>query len=304
MQIPLIDLNDYNKNKTLFSKNLLNEYQKFGFCGFVNHGVKEKLISDAISTSKSFFNLDETTKQQYILKGCGGARGYTPFGIERAKDSDFSDLKEFWHVGKDTDFVGLKNIWPKEIHQFQKTLQELYNQLEEVGKKVLQAIALSLSLKETFFNENILNGNSILRPIHYPPVDDRDSFSVRAAQHEDINLITLLVGSEQKGLEVLSKKNEWVPINSIPGTIVVNIGDMLQRLTNNVYPSTTHRVVNPSGKSRLTSRYSIPFFLHPNPTFLIKTLQGCISEENPDSYPNSITANDYLNERLKEIGLL
>jgi isopenicillin N synthase-like dioxygenase len=285
-------------------------YREWGFCGIRGHGIPDPLIEESYRAFRDFFALPEATKLKYHIAGTGGARGYTPFGIETAKDSQHFDLKEFWHVGReiarDSIYARLMpaNVWPQEVPEFRRCALDLYQALDELGSRVLSALALNLGLAANWFDDKTNFGNSILRPIHYPPITSANIPNVRAGAHEDINLITLLVGASAEGLEVLSRKGEWVPFTADADTIVVNIGDMLQRLSNHVYPSTTHRVVNPPGdKSRLT-RYSTPFFLHPNPDFLIKTLSGCITDENPDRYPEPITAYDYLMQRLREIRLV
>lgn len=308
MNIPIIDFTEFTKNKNAFVSTLGKGYEEFGFCGITNHGISDKIISNAYNVFKQFFALSESEKMMFHKEGTGGARGYTPFGIEVAKDSNHPDLKEFWHVGRelDTDHpqysAMMKNIWVDQIPHFKEHSLALYDALDALGNQILQALALYLKLPQNYFTDKVNYGNSILRPIHYPAIET-DTDSVRAGAHEDINFITLLVGSNEAGLEVLSKNGSWIPVTTIEGTIVVNISDMLQRLTNHKLPSTTHRVVN-SPESAKEARYSIPFFLHPNPDFEIKTLDTCISDENPNRYPDSITADDYLMERLREIGLI
>ena len=243
------------------------------------------------------------------MPGSGGARGYTAFGVETAKDSKHFDLKEFWHIGReipeDSEYrdVMPPNLWPAEVPGFREHGYGLYQALDQLGSRVLSALALHIGLPETYFADKTDSGNSILRPIHYPPITADDIPNVRAGAHEDINLITLLVGASAAGLEVRSKQGEWVPFTSDADTIVVNIGDMLQRLTNHVYPSTTHRVTNPPGEQARQPRYSVPFFLHPNPDFLIDVLPSTITADNPKRYPEPITAQGYLEERLREIKL-
>ncbi len=256
------------------------------------------------------FALPLAVKQGYHLEGRFGERGYTGFGIEQAKDYSVPDLKEFWHVGRElaagNPYPGilLDNIWPTEIANFQAHSYSLYTALNILGDRILSALALYLGLDASWFNDKVNFGNSILRPLHYPPIGaDSEPTALRSAAHEDINLITLLVGSHEEGLQVLSRDGEWIPMTTPEGTIAVNIGDILQRLCNHVLPSTTHRVVNPPGDKARQSRYSIPFFLHPNPDFEVKTLPQCISADNPDRYPESISAHDYLLERLREIKL-
>ena len=258
---------------------------------------------------KAFFALPEETKKKYHVPGGGGARGYTPFGVETAKGSKHFDLKEFWHIGReiadDSPYRGVMppNLWPSEVPGFREHGYWLYETLDALGSKVLSALALHIGLPQDWFADKTDFGNSILRPIHYPPITADDIPNVRAGAHGDINLITLLVGASAAGLEVQSHEGEWVPFTSDADTIVVNIGDMLQRLTNHVYPSTIHRVVNPPGELARQPRYSVPFFLHPNPDFLIDVLPSCITADNPSRYPEPITAQGYLEERLREIKL-
>ena len=309
LQIPSVDLRDFIKNKHAFAQQLGEHYRQFGFVGFTHHGIDDATIESARSVCSDFFALDTVTKQRYHQPGTGGARGYTGFGVEQAKGHDQPDLKEFWHVGREVTSINpypnelLPNFWPLETPELKEKTLALYDALDHLGQRILSALALYLRLDEDWFTDKVNNGNSILRAIHYPPIQQVQAGQVRAAQHEDINVITLLVGSEQSGLEILSRDKQWIPVTSIPGTIVVNIGDMLQRLTNHVLPSTTHRVVNPTGDAIKTTRYSLPFFLHFNPDVLIKTLCSCINKENPDRYMNSITAHAFLQQRLAEIKL-
>jgi isopenicillin N synthase-like dioxygenase len=247
---------------------------------------------------------------RYHVPGSGGARGYTPFMVETAKDSRHPDLKEFWHIGREIDRgskyadVMPPNLWPDEVPGLREHGYALYEALDALGRRVLRALALHIDLPETWFEDKVDVGNSILRPIHYPPITAPDVPNVRAGAHEDINFITLLVGASAAGLEVLSRHGEWVPFTAEGDTIVVNIGDMLQRLSNHVYPSTTHRVVNPPGDLARQPRYSVPYFLHPNPDFLIDVLPSCVDAHNPSRYPQAITAHGYLMERLREIRLV
>ncbi|WLD58054.1 isopenicillin N synthase family oxygenase [Salinispirillum sp. LH 10-3-1] len=306
-QIPTLDINRFHTDRHDFVQELGDAYAEWGFAGITGHGIAPELITEALAVSERFFALPEATKLRY-KSSYGGARGYTPLGVEVAKGAAHVDLKEFWHVGREVDGTPrfpqlLPNAWPEELPEFKAVLLKLYDALDNLGRDVLRALALYLGQDENYFDDKVDSGNSILRPLHYPPVIDEGTRSVRAAAHEDINLITLLVGSRQSGLEVLSQRGEWVPISIIPGTIIVNIGDMLQRLTNHVLPSTTHRVVNPEGEAARQSRYSIPFFLHPNPDVSLDALPECVTPENPKRYP-PITANEYLEERLREIGLL
>ncbi len=307
--IPTLDIRRFDTEREAFVADLGAAYREWGFCGIRGHGISQAQIDRAYEVFQSFFALPEAVKMQYHVPGSGGARGYTPFGIETAKGAKHFDLKEFWHVGREIPrdsthaAVMPPNLWPAEIPEFKAVAYGLYGALDQLGSRVLAALALHIGLPEAYFADKTNVGNSILRPIHYPPISADDIPNVRSGAHEDINLITLLVGASAAGLEVLSKKGEWVPFTSDADTIVVNIGDMLQRLTNHVYPSTTHRVVNPSGDAARKPRYSTPYFLHPNPDFLIETLASCITPDNPNRYPQSITAHAYLTQRLREIKL-
>lgn len=248
------------------------------------------------------------TKEKYEVPGIGGQRGYVSFGKEHAKGRSEGDLKEFWHFGQyveDKDPIGEQypdNVDCEELPEFNAIGKETYQSLESAGRYMLRAIALHLGLEETYFDARIHNGNSILRPIHYPPITAEPKNAVRAAQHEDINLITLLMGASADGLQILNKQNEWVAVTALPDQIVVNVGDMLQRLTNNRLKSTTHRVVNPPREMWGTSRYSIPFFLHPRSEVSLACLESCIDENNPKAY-GDMTAGEYLDERIRELGL-
>jgi isopenicillin N synthase-like dioxygenase len=312
--IPTLDISRFTHAATgadrdAFVAELGAAYRQWGFAGIRNHGIPQTRIDAAYAVFREFFALPEDTKRKYHVPGSGGARGYTPFGVETAKDSKHFDLKEFWHIGREIpDDSGYRevmppNLWPEEIPGFREHGYGLYQDLDRLGSQVLSALALHLGLSADFFADKTGSGNSILRPIHYPPITAENIPNVRAGAHEDINLITLLVGASAAGLEVRSQQGEWVPFTSDADTIVVNIGDMLQRLTNHVYPSTTHRVTNPPGEQARQPRYSVPFFLHPNPDFVIDVLPSTISEERPSRYPESITAQGYLEERLREIKL-
>ena len=309
-RIPTLDIQRFDTDREAFVAELGAAYREWGFAGIRNHGISQAHIDRAYDVFQRFFALPEDVKKQYHVPGGGGARGYTPFGIETAKGAKHFDLKEFWHVGReiprDSRYADVMppNLWPEEIPEFKEVAYGLYTALDQLGSRVLSALALHIGLPEDWFADKTNFGNSILRPIHYPPITAPDVPNVRAGAHEDINFITLLVGASAAGLEVLSRKGEWVPFTADQDTIVVNIGDMLQRLSNHVYPSTTHRVVNPPGDEARKPRYSTPYFLHPNPDFLIKTLPQCISAENPDRYPEPITGHEYLMERLREIKLV
>jgi len=309
-RIPTLDIRRFDTDRTAFVAELGAAYREWGFCGIRGHGIAQTLIDGAYGVFKDFFALPDATKRQYHLAGKGGARGYTPFGVETAKDSKYPDLKEFWHVGRelpaDSRYADVMpaNLWPAEVPRFREFAYGLYEALDALGSRVLSALALHIDLPADYFADKTQFGNSILRPIHYPPITAPEIPNVRAGAHEDINFITLLVGASAAGLEVRSRQGEWVPFTADADTIVVNIGDMLQRLTNHVYPSTTHRVTNPPGEAARQPRYSTPFFLHPNPDVLIDVLPSCISADNPSRYPHAITAHEYLLERLREIKLI
>jgi isopenicillin N synthase-like dioxygenase len=310
MKIPTLDIRRYDNDREAFVAELGAAYREWGFAGIRGHGIEQSLIDGAYDVFTRFFALPTEVKMHYHLKGTGGARGYTPFGVETAKDSKYADLKEFWHIGRelprDSKYADVMppNIWPREIQAFHEHGYALYDALDHLGSRVLRALALHIDLPEHFFDDKTNFGNSILRPIHYPPITSEDIPNVRAGAHEDINFITLLVGASAAGLEVKSRKGEWVPFTAEADTIVVNIGDMMQRLTNHVYPSTTHRVTNPPGEQARKPRYSVPFFLHPNPDVELKPLASCVTNDNPLRYDSSITAHEYLQERLREIKLI
>ncbi|SDB12528.1 Isopenicillin N synthase [Pseudidiomarina indica] len=306
--IPHIDMSLYGKDFNEFAQHVGQGYESYGFVALTNHGIEQQLIDDALDICRDLFALPEAVKKQYHIPGGGGTRGYTPFGTEIAKDAKHVDLKEFWHVGREIDGEPpfpqlLPNVWPAELPDFKPKILALYEALDALGLRVLEALAVFLQQPRDFFKDKVNFGNSILRPLHYPPIIDEGTPSVRAGAHEDINVLTLLVGSREPGLEVLAKDGTWIPVTIIEGAIICNVGDMLQRLTNDVLPSTTHRVVNPPAPYSHKSRYSIPFFLHFNPDVLITPLASCVSEQNPAKH-EPITANDYLLERLREIGLI
>jgi len=284
-------------------------FRRFGFAMVCDHGIDTALIARAWDLTRQLFDLPEEEKRRYAIPGIAGARGYTPFGTEIAKGAKAHDLKEFWHVGRDLapgdplSATMPPNVWPDRPAGFRETFTRLYAEFDEVGARILSHIAAYLELERDWFEPAIENGNSVLRLLHYPPVPDAPPEAIRAGAHEDINLITLLLGAEEAGLELLSKQGEWVTVSPPEGALVINIGDMLQRLTNHVLPSTTHRVRNPAGDRARFSRYSMPFFLHLRSDFAFHTLPQCVTPTNPDRYPVSITADDYLEERLREIGL-
>ena len=312
--IPTLDIRRFTDasgaaDRDAFVAELGAAYREWGFAGIRGHGIPQALVDEAYDAFRRFFALPDEVKRKYHVPGGGGARGYTPFMVETAKDSRYPDLKEFWHVGREIPRDSRHaadmppNLWPDEVPGFREAGYGLHGALDALGSQVLSALALHIGLAAGWFADKTDSGNSILRPIHYPPITSREVPNVRAGAHEDINLITLLVGASAAGLEVKSKQGEWVPFTSDADTIVVNIGDMLQRLTNHVYPSTTHRVVNPPGDAARQPRYSVPYFLHPNPDFVIDVLPGCVSADNPSRYPEPITAQGYLLERLREIKL-
>lgn len=289
------------------AQKLGQSFQNTGFAIIDNHGIDTQLIERAETLSRQFFALPEDVKHRYHI-GNGGARGYTPFGTEKAKDSDKVDLKEFWHIGRDLpeghvfqDYMPA-NIWPAEIDEFRAVFLELFAAFDKCGLRILRAIALYLRIDMDYFADTVRDGNSVLRLLHYPPVP-ANSPSVRAAAHEDINTITLLLGAQEAGLELLDRDGNWQRVKPKDGQLVVNIGDMLQRLTNNILPSTTHRVVNPSPMRASHARYSMPYFLHFRPDFMIETLENC-KADGIDHYPDPISAHDYLLQRLKEINLI
>lgn len=291
-----------------FAGKLGRSFETYGFAVIADHGIDQALIARAEETARAFFALPDGYKRGFRAPS-GGQRGYTPFGTEAAKGADVVDLKEFWHVGRELPeghrYADLMpaNYWPDRPDGFRETFTALFAAFETAGGRILEAIARYLGLAPDFFVDPMADGNSILRLLHYPPIP-ADAPGVRAGAHEDINTITLLLGAEEAGLQLLSREGEWLDIKPREGELVVNVGDMLQRLTNNVLRSTTHRVVNPAPERRGHSRYSMPFFHHFRPDYLIETLPGCVSAERPDLYPEPITAHDYLMQRLREIRLL
>ncbi|APE26870.1 isopenicillin N synthase family dioxygenase [Aurantiacibacter gangjinensis] len=283
-------------------------FAEYGFAIVRNHTIPQDLIDRAEELAKAFFELPEDVKRSYKIEGSAGARGYTPFGTEIAKDAAVHDLKEFWHVGRALPeghplarFMP-PNVWPAELPEFRDVFERLFTEFENTGDKVLRAIAIHLGQPEDYFTSPVEDGNSVMRLLHYPPLGDAaPEGAIRAAAHGDINTITLLLGAEEAGLELLDKQGNWVPVSPPKGALAVNVGDMLERLTNGRLRSTTHRVVNPAGEAARRSRYSMPFFLHFRPDFRIEALEQCVSEgETP---PEPILAEDFLQQRLREIGL-
>ncbi len=308
-----LDLDDFKNGspdqKKKFVQDLGQAYQQIGFVAVYNHELSGELTASLYQSTQEFYALPLETKMKYHIKGLAGQRGFTSWGSEHSKDSKVGDLKEFYHFGQEipTELEGQydypKNVLNEEVPLFNENSLKAFSALQETGKYMLSAIALFLNLEESYFDSYIAYGNSILRPIHYGPITEAPKNAVRAGQHEDINLITLLMGASAEGLEVLDKKNNWIPITALPNQLVVNVGDMLQRLTNNVLRSTTHRVVNPPKDQWGTTRFSIPFFLHPTSEMRLDCLGNCVTKENPKMYED-ISAGEFLNERLIEIGLI
>lgn len=304
--IPVLSLKDGASAD--FARDFGASFQRFGFAMVRDHGMDAALVADAWANAKAFFALPEATKRAYLVPGGGGQRGYTAYGTEIAKGASENDLKEFWHVGRDlpegSPLAGTMppNIWPSEIDGFRTTYTRLFAEFDRVGLQLLSAIAIYLGLEKDWFADPVRDGNSIIRLLHYPPVSP-DAPGVRAGAHEDINLITMLLGAEEGGLQLLDRDGNWLPVTPPEGALVINVGDMLQRLTNHVLPSTSHRVVNPPPERRGVSRYSMPFFLHLRPDFMIEALPQCVTAENPVREA-PISAHDYLHERLVEIGLV
>jgi isopenicillin N synthase-like dioxygenase len=307
MSLPIISIDESNREKIDISKDIGKSCEKYGFFIVKDHNLDISTIKNVKDLSKKFFSLPLKTKMKYHQIGGAGQRGYTPFGIEKAVSSLSPDQKEFWHHGRSNwqekyiDKVP-SNENVSEIQYFDKTLNDLFKDLDLLGKKILSYISLFLDLESDWFDKKINQGNSILRLIHYPP-NDKKNVGLRAGPHEDINLVTLLLGTQQKGLEILDQNNNWIPIKTNSEIIVCNVGDMLERLTNKRLISTTHKVVNPKNVLENNSRYSMPFFIHLNPDFFIETINSCINDNNPNIFPEGISADDFLNERLREIKL-
>ncbi len=310
--IPTVDLSKYVEGtaaeKAAFVQQLGNAFHEVGFVAVVNHGIPKSLVDGFYSASKAFFTLPEAVKAPYEIPGMAGQRGYTSFGKEHAKQSKVADLKEFFQIGQEVPAGHpLKSRYPDNVQVAESPAVselgfELYRAFEKAGGALLEAIAVYLNLPDNYFEQYIQHGNSILRSIHYPPITQEPASAIRAEQHEDINLITLLVGASAGGLQLLNSRDEWVAIMPEADEIVINVGDMLQRLTNNYLKSTTHRVVNPPREEWHLPRLSIPFFLHPVADMSLNCLESCVTESNPLHYA-PITAGEYLDERLREIGL-
>ncbi len=314
-QVPSLDLTDFTsgnpQQKQKFVEKLGAAYNTIGFVAIRGHYLSEDLSAQLYTAIKKFFALPDEVKQKYEIPGLAGQRGYIGKGKEHAKGRNTGDLKEFFHVGQlveEDDPIKSEypeNVWPAELPEMEAIALEGYRSLEKTGVEMLRAIALYLGLDEHYFDSKVKHGNSILRPIHYFPIENPDAVpadAVRAAEHGDINLITLLMGASADGLQVLRHDGTWIPITALPEQLVVNVGDMLERLTNKKLKSTIHRVVNPPRSMMNLPRYSIPFFMHPRSEVSLAALPQCIDEQHSKQWED-ITAGDFLNQRLKEIGL-
>lgn len=311
--VPSVDLNDFISGDPIKKQKFVDEigkaYEDIGFVALKGHFLDDTLVENLYVEVKNFFSLPLETKQKYEIPGIGGQRGYVSFGKESAKGKKEGDLKEFWHFGQyvendaEREAEYPKNVMVEELPEFNKIGKEAYKMLEKTAKYVLRALALHLNLEETYFDHYIYNGNSILRPIHYPPITSEPKEAVRAAAHGDINLITLLMGAQGRGLQVQNHKGDWIDAIAEPDELMINVGDMLSRHTNNKLKSTIHRVINPPKELWGTSRYSIPFFMHPISDMKLNVLEGCIDENNPKQF-DDITAGEFLTERLIELGLI
>ena len=306
-KVPTLDISKFTSGNAEkikeFSDEIGNSFNQTGFAIIKNHGLTEEITKKLYSAIQSFFQVDDEKKIKYYFPELYGQRGYVIKGQEHAKGSSTGDLKEFFHIGNPV-ITNPKNIWPIEVENFEDIGTEAFLTLENIGLIILEAIAIYLDLDKDYFQEKVKGGESIMRSIHYYPLKEKDvkDGAVRAAAHGDINLITLLMGASADGLEILTKENKWIPIISEPDQLVINVGDMLERLTNKKLLSTVHRVVNPSKEKLNTSRYSIPFFMHPKPEMDLSCLEKCINETNPKAF-DDMTAGEFLEERLKEIGL-
>ena len=315
-EIPAVDLKDFMAQdravKHNFVQTLGGAFENIGFVAVKNHGLSATMTNNLYSSIVDFFALPEETKLNYEITGIGGQRGYTAKGKEHAKGRSVGDLKEFYHIGQEIPKADLarlnypENVFPQEVPGFLATTVSAYRVLEEAGIQILRAIALYLKLDENYFDALVDQGNSILRPIHYFPLDSSQNIppdAVRAAAHGDINLITLLMGASAEGLQILRHDGKWIPVTVLPGQIVVNVGDMLERLTNKKLRSTIHRVVNPTEEMWHQPRYSVPFFMHPVSQMDLTCLPGCVDEEHPKQF-DDLTAGEFLTQRLQEIGLI
>ncbi|PCJ94836.1 MAG: flavonol synthase [Flavobacteriaceae bacterium] len=311
--IPSVNLQDYISGdidkKRKFISEIGDAFENIGFVAVSGHFLSEELVSNLYSEIKHFFQLPAEKKDAYEIEGIGGQRGYTSFGKEHAKGRKEGDLKEFWHFGQyvenNPELLAKypENVTVNELANFNAVGKETYKMLEKTAKYILRALALHLNLEETYFDEFIKNGNSILRPIHYPPITEEPKNAIRAAAHGDINLITLLMGAHGKGLQVQNHEGKWVDAIARPDQLMINVGDMLSRLSNNKLKSTIHQVVNPPRELWGSSRYSIPFFMHPIGEMPLNCLENCIDENHPKEFED-ITAGLFLHERLIELGLI
>jgi len=314
-EVPALDLADFDSNdpvrKAGFVEQLGRAYNDIGFVAIRNHYLSADASENLYRLMRDFFALPDEIKQKYEIPGLAGQRGYVGKGKEHAKGRNTGDLKEFYHIGQevtDGDPIHSQypvNVWPDELPELREAGLRVYRELEKTGTRILRAIALYLCLPEDYFDNRVRNGNSILRPIHYYPIANPDQVpqdAVRAAEHGDINLITLLMGASADGLQVLRRDGHWIPITALPEQLVVNVGDMLERLTNRKLKSTIHRVVNPPREKMNSPRYSIPFFMHPRMEISLAALPECVDEQHPKEWPD-ITAGEFLEQRLREIGL-
>lgn len=311
--IPSVNLQDFlsedKKRNEKFIKEIGSAFEDIGFVALSGHFLSDELVKNLYDEVRNFFNLPQEVKDSYEIPGIGGQRGYTSFGKEHAKGKKEGDLKEFWHFGQyvennpklEAEYPD--NVMVKELPNFNVIGKETYKMLEKTAKYVLRALALHLGLEETYFDDYIKNGNSILRPIHYPPITSEPKNAIRAAAHGDINLITLLMGAQGKGLQVMNHQGEWVDAIAQPNELMINVGDMLSRLTNNKLKSTIHQVVNPPRELWGTSRYSIPYFMHPVSDMPLNCLDNCVDADNPKQFED-ITAGEFLHERLIDLGLI
>ena len=311
-KIPSVNLADFLSVDPVRKERFINEighaYENIGFVALKGHFLDEALVENLYKEIKNFFDLPVSVKEKYEIPGIGGQRGYVSFGKESAKGRKEGDLKEFWHFGQYADKTSKyaeeypDNLTVEELARFNEIGKQTYQMLEKTAKYVLRSLSLHLNLEETYFDNFIKNGNSILRPIHYPPIQTEPKGAERAAAHGDINLITLLMGAQGKGLQVQNHKGEWIDAVAAPDELMINVGDMLSRHSNNKLKSTIHRVTNPPKEMWGTSRYSIPFFMHPISAMKLDVLENCIDEANPKKYKD-ITAGEFLDQRLEELGL-
>lgn len=311
-QIPSVDLRDFlsddHSKKMHFVQQLGSAFEEIGFVAISGHFMSDELSEELYAQIKAFFELPQEVKSNYEIEGLAGQRGYTSYGKEKAQNAPVGDLKEFWHFGQyeegaPEDYLYPANITVEELPAFNSVGKEVYQQLEKTALYMLRALALHLELEETYFDQWVSQGNSILRPIHYPPLTQAPEKAVRAAAHTDINLITLLMGAHGRGLQVQNRQGDWIEAIASKDQLMVNVGDMLSRLSNNRLLSTVHQVVNPPEAGWSESRYSIPFFMHPKATMPLNCLENCVDKQHPRLFED-ISAGDFLNERLRELGLL